>query len=93
MSRLTIYDLEGLARERYPDKARDYYWIEKYAKMQSRIKGWQKKYSAEDVLLLVDEESRTTRSPGKIQAIQDWRSTTLKEEERALAQTEAAAQG
>lgn len=72
MSRLTIFDLEVLARKRYPDKARDSYWIEKYAQMQSKIAGWERRQSAAGLVLLIREELRTTRSPGKRQAIQDF---------------------
>lgn len=76
--RKTIYQLEMAARQKYPQE--DWAWHRRYAKMQSRIIGWEKNYSGfqkshklDVVLLFVNEEDIVTRSPAKKQAIQDWR--------------------
>jgi hypothetical protein len=73
-----IYYLEQTAKVRYPEK--DWMWHKRYAKMYSRILGWEKTYSDyqadygfDVVLLFVNEEDHTTRSPAKKQAIKDWR--------------------
>lgn len=75
---MTVYDLEKKARERYPEES--WAWRMRYAKMASRIIGWEKRYSGfvqshglDVVLLFVNEEDHTTRSPAKKQAIEDWR--------------------
>lgn len=105
--RLRIDELADLARKKYPDKARDYYWIERYAKMASRIIGWEKDYGGfqvshkpqgseglDVVLLFVNEEDRTTRSPAKKQAIQDWRTEgELAYQSEKVSQAEAPAKG
>jgi len=74
----TVWDLKRITKEKYPDKSSA--WCERYAKMVSRILGWEKRYSGfleshklDVVLLMVNEEDIVTRSPAKKQAIQDWR--------------------
>lgn len=76
--RPTVYELEQRAKEKHP--GHDHYWYERYAKMASRIIGWERNYSSFEqshkldvVLLFVNEEDFVTRSPAKKQAIQDWR--------------------
>jgi hypothetical protein len=76
--RPAIYQLEMLAEQKYPGHS--HAWYLRYAKMASRIIGWEQKYAdldrltgCEVVLLLVEEEDYTTRSPAKKQAIADWR--------------------
>lgn len=76
--RPTVWDLKRQAQKKYPDES--YAWHLRYAKMASRIIGWEKRYSGflgshklDVVLLFVNEEDIVTRSPAKKQAIQDWR--------------------
>jgi hypothetical protein len=76
--RQTVYQLEMVARQKYPGE--DWAWHRRYAKMISRIIGWeknyggyQKAYGLDVVLLFVNEEDIVTRSPAKKQAIEDWR--------------------
>lgn len=72
--RPTTYKLEDIARQHYPAMKYEYYWLDKYARMASKIIGWNRIHKDADlVLILLEEEERTTRSPGKKRAIQDYK--------------------
>lgn len=61
------------AKKLYPDiTAANRGWSKQYGTMMARICHWQSLYSIEQVVFLVKDESRRTRSPGKYQAIADW---------------------
>lgn len=68
-----VYNWTQEAKKLYPGiTAANRGWAKQYGTMMSRICSWQTLYSLEQVVLLVKDESRRTRSPGKYQAIADW---------------------
>lgn len=66
----TKWDSKELAKTKYPNKSS--WWYDMYAWMVHKIKGWNMVYTPEEVDFLVKETQRTTRSPGKRQAIMEY---------------------
>ena len=80
VKRPTIWELREQAKKRHPKYEKDSWWLDRYSEMASWIIGIEKDFSwcmeayhLDVVWLIVSREAHVTRSPGKSQAILDWK--------------------
>jgi hypothetical protein len=69
---LKIWQIEDEFKRQYPEYKYHSWLPRRYAEMKSKISNWERRFDHSIVLLLVAEEKRTTRSPGKLWALDEW---------------------
>lgn len=68
---MRIEEWRQFAKKHYPEGG-SWFW-DRYAKLRHRLEALSEKEPTEFVTWWANQVFRTTRSPGKIQAIHDWR--------------------